>query len=120
MKPILLSSPLPSSLDSRRRGLVKGAHWAGEALAGRASLSVGVGGRTRSGLVLEHLTKEDLGEYRCRVDFLESPTRNARVQLDIIGEAANLGLWGEAAQGTTRQAVSRRGMEGTGNRAQIY
>ena len=66
---------------------MKGAHWAGEALAGRASLSVGVGGRTRSGLMLEHLTKEDLGEYRCRVDFLESPTRNARVQLDIIGES---------------------------------
>ncbi|XP_042866827.1 hemicentin-2-like [Penaeus japonicus] len=69
------------SLDSRSVALERGRHWAANDLGFRAYMMVG---RKRTGLFLETVHLEDQGEYRCRVDFLESPTRNLRIQLDVV------------------------------------
>ncbi|KAA0203441.1 hypothetical protein HAZT_HAZT010523, partial [Hyalella azteca] len=63
--------------------LYSGKHWAdSEQLDRRANLQVRRPGQ--QGLYLSRLTEDDAGEYRCRVDFKSSPTRNARIILEII------------------------------------
>ena len=37
-------------------------------------------------LGIKPLKADDAGVYRCRVDFREAPTRNTRIELDLIGE----------------------------------
>ncbi|XP_063595202.1 synaptogenesis protein syg-2-like [Penaeus indicus] len=69
------------SLDSRSVALERGRHWAANDLGIRAYMMVG---RRKTGLFLERVHLEDQGEYRCRVDFLESPTRNLRIKLDVV------------------------------------
>ncbi|XP_064113708.1 hemicentin-2-like isoform X1 [Macrobrachium nipponense] len=69
------------SLDARSVSLDAARHWAETEIGDRAYMTLGKGPK---GLILEKLTLADEGEYRCRVDFLESPTRNSRVRLKII------------------------------------
>lgn len=42
-----------------------------------------------STLKIDNISEKDEGEYRCRIDYLRSPTKNLRVKLTIVGE------WGE-------------------------
>lgn len=37
-------------------------------------------------LVVKRVEQRDEGEYLCRVDFVRSPTRNAKIYLTIIGK----------------------------------
>lgn len=69
------------SVDARKVALPRANHWAETGLKGRATLSLD---RGQPGLVLHEVLKSDEGDYRCRVDFLESPTRNLRIRLDVV------------------------------------
>lgn len=39
-----------------------------------------------STLSIHEITEADEGEYRCRIDYLRSPTKNIRVKLTVIGK----------------------------------
>ncbi|XP_068213715.1 LOW QUALITY PROTEIN: protein turtle homolog B-like [Palaemon carinicauda] len=69
------------SLDARGSRLDKATHWADISFVSRAFISTDLGQR---GLLLEKVSMKDQGHYRCRVDFLESPTRNSRIKLTVV------------------------------------
>lgn len=74
---------LSRSLDSRGKSLEHASHWAEQDLGHRAVMRVN---RKQHGLLLEDIQLKDQGMYRCRVDFVESPTRNVRVRLRVVGK----------------------------------
>ena len=39
----------------------------------------------KSSLNIEPVSVEDSGQYRCRVDYDTSPTRNTRIKLKLVG-----------------------------------
>lgn len=39
-----------------------------------------------STLSIDKINEADEGEYRCRIDYLKSPTKNLRVRLNVIGK----------------------------------
>ncbi|KAK3861879.1 hypothetical protein Pcinc_032206 [Petrolisthes cinctipes] len=69
------------SVDARSVSVDRASHWAEESLGGRAYMKLD---QSQRGLVLEEVQLEDEGDYRCRVDFLESPTRNIRIRLHVV------------------------------------
>lgn len=75
------------SLDSRNGGNLKAATHS--ALAGirgeRVFFSVGDNPKD-SKLKIKVVEEADGGIYRCRVDYFNSPTRNFRVNLTLVGE----------------------------------
>jgi len=40
---------------------------------------------SKAALKVTNVTEQDAGAYRCRVDFRDSPTRNYRIILRVIG-----------------------------------
>ncbi|XP_075166853.1 sidestep VIII isoform X3 [Haematobia irritans] len=69
------------SVDTRESNFSHGTHWSDEAY--RERLSFALDGRTGT-LTMTNAQQEDTGEYRCRVDFQKSPTRNSKVNLTVI------------------------------------
>lgn len=41
---------------------------------------------SKAALKVTNVTEQDAGAYRCRVDFRDSPTRNYRIILRVIGQ----------------------------------
>ncbi|XP_033233839.1 uncharacterized protein side-VIII isoform X5 [Drosophila pseudoobscura] len=69
------------SVDTRDSNFDRGTHWSDETY--RERLSFNVTGRAGT-LSIKSTTEDDTGEYRCRVDFQKSPTRNSKVNLTVI------------------------------------
>ncbi|KAM7345206.1 sidestep VIII [Cochliomyia hominivorax] len=69
------------SVDTRESNFSQGTHWSDEDY--RERLSFSLDGRTGT-LTMKNTHQEDTGEYRCRVDFQKSPTRNSKVNLTVI------------------------------------
>lgn len=73
------------SLDARSRDLASAIHWAvSDDLGKRTYFQIGNGHQAR--LKVTKVTYRDQGIFRCRVDFVNSPTRNFRVNLTLVGE----------------------------------
>ncbi|XP_023164952.2 nephrin isoform X5 [Drosophila hydei] len=69
------------SVDTRDSNFAQGTHWSDETY--RERLSFHVEGRAGT-LTIKSTAEDDTGEYRCRVDFQKSPTRNSKVNLTVI------------------------------------
>ncbi|KAG7202911.1 hypothetical protein KM043_010052 [Ampulex compressa] len=70
------------SYDMRGKHSDKAYHWTDkEYLNDRAFLRTVTEPAT---LNINHVEERDEGEYRCRVDFIKSPTRNSRILLTVI------------------------------------
>ncbi|XP_062134762.1 uncharacterized protein LOC133844691 isoform X1 [Drosophila sulfurigaster albostrigata] len=69
------------SVDTRDSNFAQGTHWSDETY--RERLSFYVEGRAGT-LTIKSTSEDDTGEYRCRVDFQKSPTRNSKVNLTVI------------------------------------
>lgn len=73
------------SLDARSRDLASAIHWAvSDDLGKRTYFQIGNGHQAR--LKVTKVTYRDQGIFRCRVDFVNSPTRNFRVNLTLVEE----------------------------------
>ena len=75
--------------DARGKPLSMGRSWSDLAAFGlRANFRFTVHGLLpRTGhLVINNITVEDEGVYRCRVDFKNSPARHNRAKLNVIGK----------------------------------
>ncbi|XP_014470591.1 PREDICTED: hemicentin-1-like isoform X2 [Dinoponera quadriceps] len=70
------------SYDMRGKHSEKASHWKDkEYLNDRAFFRTATEPATLS---ITHVQEKDEGEYRCRVDFTKSPTRNSRIHLTVI------------------------------------
>ncbi|RVE49445.1 hypothetical protein evm_005876 [Chilo suppressalis] len=81
--PAIFASGLHRHLSSRldtREG--RPSHWSdSNTLGARASFRSDT---KPAVLVLTKLRPEDSGQYRCRVDFIKSPTKNTRLNLTVL------------------------------------
>ncbi|XP_050301674.1 nephrin isoform X2 [Anthonomus grandis grandis] len=69
------------SYDTRGAYKTKPKLWTDDRLNGRAHYHMVVEPSTLS---IDNISEEDEGEYRCRIDYLKSPTKNLRVWLTVI------------------------------------
>lgn len=75
------------SLDVRGKPLEYARHWSSDKLFGtRAHFRVVSDPTKPARLVIENVKLTDEGVYRCRVDFRNSPTRNFRFNLTVVGK----------------------------------
>ncbi|XP_050730811.1 neural cell adhesion molecule 2-like [Eriocheir sinensis] len=79
------------SIDSRNGPLTLSKHWSG--MGDRATFKVTPPGQ---GLAVSRVKDEDEGEYRCRVDFGSSPTRNLRMKLQVVVPPQRVAILSEA------------------------
>lgn len=72
------------SFDVRHSELLeKGLHHEGTgSLNGRSHFNT----TSLPSFIITNVKGQDNGLYRCRVDFIKSPTRNIKIQLSVIGE----------------------------------
>ncbi|XP_011137451.1 hemicentin-2 isoform X2 [Harpegnathos saltator] len=92
------------SLDARNGNLTAAVHWAvSDDLGKRTYFQIGDGHRAK--LKVTRVTFKDQGMFRCRVDFINSPTRNFRVNLTLVEEPANLVIY----DGTGREVKGPAG-----------
>lgn len=82
--------PSSCSYDTRGSHAVTPSEWHDlEVLQNRSRLDKNTGPAV---LIIDPVTDKDAGNFRCRVDFRLSPTRNSNVNLEVIGEWIYLDL----------------------------
>ncbi|XP_062564672.1 contactin-4 [Armigeres subalbatus] len=73
------------SYDTRVKPNEPPSHWRdGSILENRAKFKLQERDKSRAELVINPVLKKDAGVFRCRVDFLLSPTKNSNVNLEIV------------------------------------
>ncbi|KAL1513908.1 hypothetical protein ABEB36_003247 [Hypothenemus hampei] len=72
------------SLDARGGPLTKASHLAMSDDLGRRSYFIADEEPSKTRLRIQNVNRNDQGIFRCRVDFVNSPTRNFRVNLTLI------------------------------------
>lgn len=70
------------SFDARGKSLQQAIHWSDEAVL--KSKAYFYYETNPPALRIKNIKQEDAGLYRCRVDFQKSPTRNCRIDLDVL------------------------------------
>lgn len=86
-------------MDTRDSDFGAAEHWSGEALGQRASFR---SDRHPAALVIANVRPKDEGLYRCRVDFRLAQTRNAHVNLSVVGKCRQVSA---SVGGTPRSIV---------------
>lgn len=82
------STPIYSFDVRHTEQLDKGSHHEGNgSLNGRSHFNT----TALPSFVIKNVKGQDNGLYRCRVDFVKSPTRNIKIQLSVIGKKS--GSW---------------------------
>jgi hypothetical protein len=77
------STPIYSFDVRHTETLEKGLHHEGTGnLNGRSHFNT----TSLPSFVITNVKGQDNGLYRCRVDFIKSPTRNIKIQLSVIGK----------------------------------
>lgn len=77
------STPIYSYDVRHTEQLDKGSHHEGNgSLNGRSNFNTTL----LPSFVIRNVKGQDNGLYRCRVDFIKSPTRNIKIQLSVIGK----------------------------------
>lgn len=71
------------SYDTRGSHSTTAKHWQDGNLDTRAYFRI----KTEPSILgISNITEKDEGEYRCRIDYSRSPTKNLRVKLTVIGK----------------------------------
>lgn len=80
-----LNSKMPFcySYDVRGSFGIRPSHWTDDKIKSRALYRASTEPSTLS---VVNVSENDDGEYRCRIDYLKSPTKNLRVRLTVIGK----------------------------------
>ncbi|KAK9702914.1 Immunoglobulin V-set domain [Popillia japonica] len=72
------------SYDTRGSHSTTAKHWQDGNLDTRAYFRI----KTEPSILgISNITEKDEGEYRCRIDYSRSPTKNLRVKLTVIGNS---------------------------------
>lgn len=75
------------SYDTRGPHSTLPKHWQEKTLESRAFFRTMTEPSTLS---IDNIKEKDEGEYRCRIDYTRSPTKNLRVKLTVIGKQKNI------------------------------
>ncbi|KAK6635961.1 hypothetical protein RUM44_001216 [Polyplax serrata] len=73
----------PSRYDSRGKQSEQATHWKDTELLGERAYFRTI--TEPASLSIENVEESDEGDYRCRVDFRKSQTRNNKLKLVVIG-----------------------------------
>uniref|UniRef100_A0A182K1M0 Ig-like domain-containing protein n=1 Tax=Anopheles christyi TaxID=43041 RepID=A0A182K1M0_9DIPT len=77
-----------NNFDARGKSLQQAIHWSDEAVL--KSKAYFYYDTNPPALRIKGVKQEDAGLYRCRVDFHKSPTKNCRIQLDVLVPPAKI------------------------------
>ncbi|XP_035899846.1 nephrin-like [Anopheles stephensi] len=91
------------SFDARGKSLQQAIHWSDEAVL--KSKAYFYYDTSPPALRIKGVKQEDAGLYRCRVDFHKSPTKNCRIDLDVLVPPTKLTILDELGAAVLNNVV---------------